>query len=205
MPYTLKGELGHASMHLERALALCRDWTVPVLSPVTTGFLGYAYMLSGRVADGLSLLEQGKKDADSSGLALYHSRLSLWLGEALLRADRPTDARAQAERGLVLTRERGERGLEAYALWLLAEVESCGPAPGEESGESRYREALVLGEARGMRPLAAHCHAGLAKLYRRIGKQDLAHQHLATATTMYRDMDMRFALGQVEVDMSGVA
>src|SRR5262245_50663785 len=204
-PYTLKGELGHANMHLERALALCRDWTVPVLSPVTTGFLGYAYVLSGRVADGLSLLEQGKKDADSSGLALYHSRLSLWLGEALLRADRPEDARAHAERALVLTRERGERGLEACALWLLAEVASCGPAPGEGGGESRYREALVLAEELGMRPLAAHCHAGLAKLYRRIGQLDLARQHLATATTMYRDMDMRFALGQADVDMSGVA
>jgi len=34
--YVLKGELSHASAHLERALSLCRDWNVPVLSPVTT-------------------------------------------------------------------------------------------------------------------------------------------------------------------------
>ena len=111
--YTLKGELGRASAQLERALSLCRDWTVPVLSPVTAGFLGYLQALSGQVAEGLAALQQGEKDQAASGLALYHSRLVLWLGEALMRADRLDEARTQAERALVLTRERGERGLEA--------------------------------------------------------------------------------------------
>ena len=203
--YTLKGELSHVTFHLERAHALCRDWTVPVLSPVTSGFLGYAYVLSGRVAEGLSLLEQGKKDADSSGLALYHSRLSVWLGEAFMRADRREDALAQAERALVLTRERGERGLEASVLWLLGEISSRGPAPEDERSEGCYRQALALGEEFGMRPLSAHCHAGLAKISRRMGKQDLARQHLRTATAMYREMDMRLSLGQAEVEMSGLA
>ncbi len=203
--YTLKGELSHVTAHLERALALCRDWTVPVLSPVTTGFLGYAYVLSGRLAEGLSLLEQGKKDAESSGLALYHSRLSVWLGEAFMRADRPEEALAQAERALALTRERGERGLEASVLWLLGEISSRCPAPEDERSERHYRQALALGQELGMRPLGAHCHAGLAKLCRRMGKQDLARQHLITATTMYREMDMRLSLGQAEVEMSGLA
>ena len=46
-----------------------------------------------------------------------------------------------------------------------------------------------------MRPLVAHCHLGLGKLYRRTGKREQAREHLATATTTYRDMDMRFWLG----------
>jgi tetratricopeptide (TPR) repeat protein len=149
------------------------------------------------------LLEQGKTDAEASGLALYHSRLSVWWAEALMRADRTQDALVHAERALVLTRERGERGLEACALWLLGEVGSRGSASGDENGEGRYREALARGEEMGMRPLVAHCHHSLAKLYRRIGKQELARQHLATATTMYREMDMRLALGQAEVATSG--
>jgi hypothetical protein len=37
-----------------------------------------------------------------------------------------------------------------------------------------------------MRPLIAHCHLGLAKLYRRTDKREQAREHLATATTMYR-------------------
>jgi hypothetical protein len=47
-----------------------------------------------------------------------------------MRADRPEDAFAQAERTLVLTRERGERGLEACALWLLGEIASGPRAQG---------------------------------------------------------------------------
>jgi hypothetical protein len=51
-----------------------------------------------------------------------------------------------------------------------------------------------------MRPLVAHCHLGLSKLSRRTGKGDDAHDHLTTATTMYRDMDMRFWLEQAEAE-----
>jgi hypothetical protein len=49
-------------------------------------------------------------------------------------------------------------------------------------------------EPRGMRPLAAHCHLGFGKLYRRTGKREQAREHLTTATTMYREMDIRFWL-----------
>lgn len=43
-----------------------------------------------------------------------------------------------------------------------------------------------------MRPLVAHCHLDLGKLYRRSGKDREAGEHLATAVAMYREMDMRF-------------
>jgi hypothetical protein len=49
-----------------------------------------------------------------------------------------------------------------------------------------------------MRPLVAHCHLGLGKLSRRTGQREQARDHLTTATTMYRDMDMRFWLEQAE-------
>ena len=49
-----------------------------------------------------------------------------------------------------------------------------------------------------MRPLVAHCHLGLGKLYRRTGKREQAREHLTTATTMYREMDMPFWLEQAE-------
>ena len=57
---------------------------------------------------------------------------------------------------------------------------------------------MELAEQLGMRPLIAHCHLGLGKLYRRSGKRDQAGGHIATATTMYREMDMRFWLEQAE-------
>ena len=59
-------------------------------------------------------------------------------------------------------------------------------------------EALALAEPRGMRPLAAHCHLGLGKLYRRTGNRDQAQEDLTTATTMYREMDMPYWLQEAE-------
>ncbi len=66
------------------------------------------------------------------------------------------------------------------------------------SGEAHYRQAFALAEPRGMRPLVAHCHLGLAKHYRRTGDRAKAEEHLATATAMYREMDMGFYLRQAE-------
>ena len=59
---------------------------------------------------------------------------------------------------------------------------------------------MALAEELGLRPLVAHCHLGLGKLYRRGGKREEAREHLAIATTMYREMDMRFWLEQAETE-----
>ena len=50
-------------------------------------------------------------------------------------------------------------------------------------------------------PLVAHCHLGLGKLYRRTGKREQAHEHLTTATTMYREMSMTYWLEKAESEM----
>jgi hypothetical protein len=65
-----------------------------------------------------------------------------------------------------------------------------------EDAESSYSEALVLADTLGMRPLAAHCHFGLGKLQRRTGDRASANEHLATATTTYREMGMTYWLDQ---------
>jgi hypothetical protein len=49
-----------------------------------------------------------------------------------------------------------------------------------------------------MRPLVAHCHLGLGQLYHRTGDGAKAQEHLTTAATMYREMDMGFWLEKAE-------
>jgi tetratricopeptide (TPR) repeat protein len=203
--YTLEGELSHAVVHLERALALCRDWTVPVLSPVTTGFLGYLHVLSGRAVEGLSELERGEKEQGASGLALYHSRLVLWRGEALMRADRLDEAQAQAERARALTRERGERGLEAWALWLLAEIATRREPSELGTAEGHYHQALRLADEDGLCPLLARCHSGLGRLHRRLGQRTTAQEHFSMATAMYRLMNMRSLVEQAETELASLS
>jgi hypothetical protein len=55
-----------------------------------------------------------------------------------------------------------------------------------------------------MRPLVAHCHLGLGKLYRRIGETEHARENLTAATLMYREMEMEFWLDQEEADISAL-
>jgi hypothetical protein len=63
-----------------------------------------------------------------------------------------------------------------------------------EAAEDAYRRPMCVAEELGMRPLVAHCHLDLGGLYLRTDKREQAREHLATATTMYREMEMRFWL-----------
>ncbi len=55
-----------------------------------------------------------------------------------------------------------------------------------------------------MRPLQAHCHLGLGKLYQRTGKRQEHPEHLITARMMFREMDMRFWLEKAEVELKAL-
>jgi tetratricopeptide (TPR) repeat protein len=123
--------------------------------------------------------------------------------EAELVAGRVAEAREQAEQAVALACDHQLRSWEALALKILGDVHAHAPAEAEqaEAAESSYREALALAHELRMRPLVAHCHLGLGKLYRRTDKREQAQEHLTTATTMYREMDMRFWLEQAEVEM----
>jgi hypothetical protein len=46
---------------------------------------------------------------------------------------------------------------------------------------------------------------GLGKLYRRTAKTEQSQEHLTTATTMYREMEMRIWLEQAEVEVGELA
>jgi hypothetical protein len=70
-----------------------------------------------------------------------------------------------------------------------------------QEAEAHFRSAIGLAQELGMRPLAAHCHLGLGRLYRRTGQRREAQEHLAVAATMYREMDMRFWLDQAEAEI----
>jgi Flp pilus assembly protein TadD len=56
-----------------------------------------------------------------------------------------------------------------------------------------------------MRPLVAHCHHGLGRLYGQIGRREQARAALTTAIELYRAMDMTFWLPQAEAVLAQVA
>jgi tetratricopeptide (TPR) repeat protein len=202
--YQRKGEFPKAILLLERGLGVCQAWQVLLLFPQIASALGYAYALAGRVAEALPLLEQAaERDASMRFVAGQSLRVA-YLSEAYLLAGRMEDAIQFARRALDLSRNHKERGHEAWALRLLGEIASHRDPPEVEEAENHYRQALVLAGELGMRPLLAHCHLGLGKLYRRTGQGERAQEHLTTATTMYREMDMGFWLEKAEVELKAL-
>jgi tetratricopeptide (TPR) repeat protein len=148
----------------------------------------------GRAREGLVLLDGAQQDTP---VTFYYSEGTAF-AEAYLLAGRMAEAAAQAQRALDHAREKGQRALEADALYMVAEVASRGEDLG--GAEQRSRGAMSLADELGMRPLVAHCHLGLGKLYRRTGKREQAQEHLTTATTMYREMGMTYWLEKAEAE-----
>jgi class 3 adenylate cyclase/tetratricopeptide (TPR) repeat protein len=197
-----RGDLPRATRVLERGLDLCRTWQIVVGTTHGAAALGAAYALAGRADEALPLVAGAVEEFRSRQNHIWPAFILQCAGTTCLSAGRIDEAGSHAREALALARRLGARGSEAHALCLAADVASTGST---EDAEGYYCEALTLAGELGMRPLVAHCHLGLGKLYRRTGKRDQAKEHLTTAMTMYREMNMRFWLEQAEVEMGGLA
>lgn len=192
-----QGRLADAISVLERGLELHRTSDVRIWFAPNASFLGCALALAGRPAEALRLCEQAVEQA--SGIRhVFHSWWLANLAEAYLAGRCPGEALAWAERALDLSREHGERGVEAWVRRLLGEIAQSGDRLDETAAEGHYRAALALAGERGMRPLVAHGHLGLGALYGKTGKPVEARAELIAAADLYRDMDMSFWLARTE-------
>ena len=204
LSYLVQGNLEQAIRVLTKGLAICRasdnrDWSRQIAAG-----LGQAYALTGHLTEGFALLEEALKNDIRTGALHAHSEHIARLSEACLLAGRHDEARQHAHRALDLARQHRERGYEARALCQLGAVYAHANAPNAEAAETHYQQALTLAHTCGMRPLQAHCHAGLGTLYTRTGRWEQARTALSTAMARYRAMAMTFWLPQTEAALAQV-
>jgi tetratricopeptide (TPR) repeat protein len=146
--------------------------------------------------------ERGLERQVAKGIVLNVGWIYHCVGRAWLLLDRLDEARRLARRAVESSLSQPGYGAHsAHSLHLLGDIATHPERFDAERGETHYRQALALAEPRGMRPLVAHCHLGLGKLYGRTGKREQAHEHLTTAETMYREMDVRFWLEQAGAEI----
>jgi class 3 adenylate cyclase/tetratricopeptide (TPR) repeat protein len=200
MVHLIRGEIPEAVRAIGRARSLAESAGLTVMLAFSSAYLGRALALSGNVAEAEPLLEHAVHVGESRGVMASYAEWLVLLGEVRLGRGRGDDARALGTQALHRSREKQERATTARALRLLGDI-GASDAAGAEAATRDYGEAAALAAELGMRPLVAHCHLDLGKLYRRTGEGALARDHLTTATTMYREMDMRFWLEQVELEM----
>jgi tetratricopeptide (TPR) repeat protein len=195
-----KGEISTAISLLERGVQLAERVGIPGWSTGMMFRLGYAYALTGRLDEGIPLMVTSldRLVATRGG----HARFAACLGAVYLLLGQTEDARRLASEALDIAQHRGERGYEASALHVRGEIAARGDPSDVEAATHLYRAATALATELGMRPLVAHCHLGLGKLYRRMGKREQAQEHLTTATMMYREMGMTYWLEHAEAELA---
>ena len=201
-PLLHQGRFHDAIPWLERGLALYTP-DLDAWYPMTAGALGLAYAMTGRLTDAVPLLEQAVERARR----VDRRRETQWmayLSATYLRAGRPEDAYAMAERLLALGRTQGERSTEARGRHLCGEIALHRGPIYTEAAHGDYQDALALAEELGMRPLQAHCHRGLGTLYAKTSQREQARAALSMAIEMYQSMEMTFWLPETEAALAQV-
>ncbi len=197
--YVVEGALERGIDILEQALPLCQtSGDLALYFSRTASSLGEAYARSGRIAEGLTLLQGAASHGEAIGFAYSHALVLGLLGSVHLLAGDVEAAGRCAVEALALARRYGQGGWEAWALRLLGEVTARRGRLDLTAVETHFREAMVLGSEREMRPLLAHCRLGLGEAYQRAGDHARAHAEGARALAEYRALDMPYWQARAE-------
>jgi tetratricopeptide (TPR) repeat protein len=199
--HLLHGELHAALPFLDRAVTIATEQDLAQATVRNSSHLAYTLVLLGERERALGCLaralERWAGAIVSQQLGYRTMTASVYLAAGCLE-----EAGADIRRGLAEATERDARGFLAPLLRLEGEV----LAPREPArAQERLEEALALATELGMLPEMAHCHLGLGKLHRHTGNGEQTRKHLTIATSMYREMDVRFWLSQAEIAMSELA
>jgi len=197
----LKSDWATARLRLERLIAVLRADDLVLLLPTSIACSAWVLAELGEADEALSRLVESERLLErevSTGFVPYHGWAFHALGRACLLLNRLEEAQIRAHRALASSAR--QPGFAAHALHLLGDITTHPDRFDPQTGEVHYRQALVLAEPRGMTPLVAHCHLGLGKLYRQLGKPKQAQEHVATATAIYRDTGMTYWQEQAEAE-----
>ena len=197
-----KGDWAKARSLIEKGIAANRAESIVLDLPFAVASSAWTLAQLGDAGEALTRLREGEQLAGrhlARGFLGFVGWTYQVLGRAALLLGRLDEARTLGDRAVESCPH--QPGFAAHALHLLGDVATHPARFDADAGEAYYRKALALAEPRGMRPLIAHCHLGLGKLFRRANNREPTHEHLATAATMYREMDMRFWLEQAEAEV----
>jgi class 3 adenylate cyclase/tetratricopeptide (TPR) repeat protein len=195
--HLLKGDWATARSRVEHWIAMLRTGNVAIQLPSAVACSAWALAQTGEASEALNRVRESERLLErQTARGIVGNRSSGYhaVSRACLLLGRLDEARRLGDRSVESAQH--QPGFAAHALCLLGDIATHPDGFDAERGAVHYREALALARLHGMRPLVAHCHRGLGKLYRRIGELEHARENLATATAMYREMDMRFWLDQ---------
>jgi len=185
-----QGHFRRAVRSFQRSLAAGAFADSPVGFAFVALHLGYALALDNGADEGIPILEDSIRVAETRGFAARHSLRLAYVSEAYLSVNRVDDALSAASRALELARSHQERANEAYALRVLGEIDLRRGQPAE--AESHFNAALQVATEFGLRPLEAHCYRALGEVFEAKRRADDATAFRQKADALAHAMGMRF-------------
>jgi tetratricopeptide (TPR) repeat protein len=193
-------------MALERGIQVAHEANLQTLGfHGIAAFLGETYLATRRSDLAMPLLERVIESCQAIDARCDYFLAPVGLSEVYVQSGRAADALDVLTRAEGVARTYRYRGCHARILAGLAALRTHPDLLDLEDAETRYRQALRLAEELGMRPLQAHCHLGLGKLYSRTGRVDEARTELTTAVAMLRELGMVHWLPEAEDELTRAA
>jgi tetratricopeptide (TPR) repeat protein len=205
MVYLGLGEWENAISVLESARAVSRSYDVRDWLGIIAMRLGYAYVRTGRVDEGLALMQEGAAHCEAiDQMTNYPDRLAT-LGECYLVAGQRADAEATARRALEMAIKQRRPVDEARCRFVLGVILGAADTPDISPAVTCFEQSRALAASLEMRPLVAHCHRELGLRYGRVGRRDAAREEVAAARQLYAEMEMSTWLGRLEAETMALA
>jgi class 3 adenylate cyclase/tetratricopeptide (TPR) repeat protein len=197
-----KGDFQRGLQPLSHSYDLCKATRAKLLLPLSAASLGYAHVRMGKISRGLELLERATMAARQHVIKFQLAQELTWLGEAYVLANNYERALGHARNALDYAEKNGEKGDEAWALWLLGEIHARLDSSQARKAEEYLLRALDIAAKHFMGPLVAHIDFGLGKLYRRQRAWNEAQSQFESAMSLYRDLGMNYWLETTEAELA---
>jgi class 3 adenylate cyclase/tetratricopeptide (TPR) repeat protein len=199
MLHVFKGEWTKAQLLTEQSINVRRSLDVAVLLPWAVASSAWALAQIGEASEAWSRVQEARQllEGQTTIGVVGHRTWSYYaVSRACLLLGRIDEARQLGS--LSFESSQHQPGFRAHSLHLLGDLAAHPDQFDAEIGVAHYRQALALAKPRSMRPLVAHCHLGLSKLYQHTGQPKQALENLTAATNTYRELDMDFWLEERE-------
>ena len=201
----MRGDFTEAASVAATGLEMARDGFLNGIFPLSL-YLACAELARGDLRGGAERLTATMRERNSlESYAKVWTKYGGLTAGAWLAAGDVAAAEAEIDRGLAFTEPRDARCYLPALFRVRSEILVRGERVDVTGAATSLERGLALAMELGLRPEIAHCHLGLGRLSRRTGQREQAREHLTTAATMYREMDMPFWLEQAEAETRELA
>lgn len=174
MLYTLERDVPTVRELAQRTLDGAIRRELPLWVSVARTFLGWADVESGRLTEGIDLLEKQRDFLQTAHLVYWLPTYLCWLAEAYVRADRLADARRCLDQARNVFGRGGNYWYEAECLRIEGRFAAHAQINDTSLAERNFELALALAKRRGQHGFGLRAAEGLARLLAAKGETERA-------------------------------